>query len=553
MDCSAARSNDVDALLAQIAALTARVAEQDARIAQEQAEKEALARKLAALEDALAAADDEVRRVTEILAMFKRRQFGSGSEKLDPDQFELTLEDLEIALSRAETEVEAVLDKAGDGKQRKRRRKNLGALPAHLERIEQIVDIESSAGDGSAGGTVQSRTCPCCNGDLHVIGEDVSERLDVVPVQFRVLVTRRPRYGCRGCDEAGVIQAPAPSFVVDQGIPTDALVAQVVVSKYADHCPLYRQSGIYARQGITIERSVFADWVGRAAWWLAPVHAHLMAELKSSTKLFADETVMPVIAPPKTGRTKTGQLWTYARDDRPWGGTVPPAVAYVYAPDRKGSRPVEHLDGFVGILQVDAYAGYNRIGRGNAVTLALCLAHARRPFIDFADKEPVAAEILRRFAAIYRIEDKVRGQSPEARLAVRRVEIRPILDDLHAYLTANKRRFSLKGKMFKAINYVLSHWDGLTRFMEDGRVELDTNVVERCIKPQALTRKNSLFSATHEGAQNWAIIASLLQTCALNDVDPLAWTSATLTKLAQGHGSKDLDQLMPWNFSKTAA
>jgi transposase len=248
MDCSAARSTDVDALLAQIAALTAQVAEQDARIAQEQAEKEALARKLAqeaaesaelarklaeetaknaALEDALAAADDEVRRITEILAMFKRRQFGPGSEKLDPDQFELTLEDLEIALSRAETEVEAALDKAGDGKQRKRRRKNLGALPAHLERIELLVDIES-------------KSCPCCNGDLHVIGEDASERLDVVPAQFRVLVTRRPRYGCRGCDGAGVIQAPAPSFVVDQGIPTDALVAQVVVAKYADHCPLYR-------------------------------------------------------------------------------------------------------------------------------------------------------------------------------------------------------------------------------------------------------------------------------------------------------------------------
>ena len=418
MDCSAARSTDVDALLAQIAALTAQVVQEQAEkealareLAQEAAESAELARKLATLEDALAAADDEVRRVTEILAMFKRRQFGPGSEKLDPAQFELTLEDLEIALSRAETEVEAALDKAGDRKQRKRRRKNLGALPAHLERIEQLVDIES-------------KICPCCNGDLHVIGEDVSERLDVVPVQFRVLVTRRPRYGCRGCDEAGVIQAPAPSFVVDQGIPTDALVAQVVVSKYADHCPLYRQSGIYARQGITIERSVFADWVGRAAWWLAPVHAHLMAELKSSTKLFADETVMPVIAPPKTGRTKTGQLWTYARDDRPWGGTAPPAVAYVYAPDRKGSRPVEHLDGFTGILQVDAYAGYNRIGSGNTVTLALCLAHARRPFIDFADKEPVAAEILRRFAAIYRIEDKVRGQSPEARLAVRRAESR---------------------------------------------------------------------------------------------------------------------------------
>lgn len=537
MEGSAAKSTDVDALLAQIAALTAEVAEKDARLAQEQAEREALAGEMAGLKDALAAAEDEVRRVTEILAMFKRRQFGPGSEKLDPDQFELTLEDLEIALSCAEAGLAAVTAKAGA---RKPRRKNLGHLPAHLERIEQLVDIDD-------------KSCPCCGGDLHVIGEDVAERLDVVPVQFRVLVTKRPRYGCRGCDEAGVIQAPAPSFVVDQGIPSDALVAQVVVSKYADHCPLYRQAGIYARQGIHIERSVFAEWVGRAAWWLAPLHTHLMGVLKSSTKLFADETVMPVIAPPKTGRTKTGQLWTYARDDRPWGGTAPPAVAYVYAPDRKGSRPVEHLDGFAGILQVDAYGGYNRIGSGNAVTLALCLAHARRPFIDFADKEPVAAEILRYFAAIYHLEDRVRGHAPEARLAVRRAESGPLLAELKAYLLANKRRFSVKGKMHKAISYVLNHWDGLTRFIDDGRIELDTNVVERCIKPQALTRKNSLFSATHEGAQNWAVIASLLETCRLNAVDPLAWTTATLTKLAQGHSSKDLEVLMPWNFAKPTA
>ncbi len=334
MDPLTASCKDPVALLATIAKLTAEAAERDQQIVRINAENEALARaaaqaeareiialatakaaehaaviaeaKAAEMEDALAAARDEVKRLNDILDQFKRHRFGQSAERLDPDQYQLVLEELEAALSRAEAGLEALIDQAdATGETKRRRRNNRGALPAHLERIEQVVDIED-------------KQCACCGNDLHVIGEDVTERLDVVPTIFRVLVTRRPRYGCRGCDEGGVTQAPAPSFIVDQGLPTDALVAQVIVARYADHLPLYRQAQIYARQGIDLDRATLADWVGRVGWWLTPLRQHLLAELRSSVKLFADETRMPVLAP-GTGKTKSGQLWAYARDDRPWG------------------------------------------------------------------------------------------------------------------------------------------------------------------------------------------------------------------------------------------
>lgn len=346
------------------------------------------------------------------------------------------------------------------------------------------------------------------------------------------------------------MQAPAPSFIVAQGLPTDALVAQVVISRYADHLPLYRQAQIYSRHGVELDRATLADWIGRTAWWLRPLREHLLALLKSSVKLFADETRMPVLAP-GTGKTKTGQLWAYARDDRPWGSTAPPIVAYMYATGRGGQHPIDHLGAFTGVLQVDGYAGYNEIRRRGAV-LALCLSHARRKFYELKDREPVAFEVLRRFAALYAIEDKLRGSTPELRLAGRQAGMTALLAGLKDYLDQNRRRFSAKSKMAEAINYTLGHWDGLTRFMEDGRIELDTNVVERSIRPIALSRRNSLFAGSDAGADSWSIIASLIETCKLNHVDPLAWLSATLTKLANGHAINDLDALMPWLFPQIA-
>lgn len=558
-----APSEDPKVLLAMIAELTAEVAKKDAVIVEldelvvEQAGDLArldlsagdldtlnarIARaqvRAAELADALAASEDEVKRVNDILAAFKRHMFGARAERIDPDQYQLVLEELTAALARAQTQVDAVAPPSDEQREKRRRRNNRGRLPAHLERIEQIVDVED-------------KQCGQCGTDLHVIGEDVTERLDVVPSIFRVLVTRRPRYGCRGCDQCGVVQAQAPSFIVDQGIPTDRLVAQVMVARYADHLPLYRQAQIYARQGIELDRSTLADWVGRVAWYLAPLRDHILASLRSSVKLFADETVMPVLAP-KTGKTKRGQLWAYARDDRPWGGLSPPAVAYMYATNRGSDRPIEHLAGFTGVLQVDGYAGYNRIGGGNAVMLALCLSHARRKFYDFRDKEPVAAEVLRRLGLVYKIEETLRGLPPEERLATRRELMAPIMAELREYLAGNRRRFSAKGKMAEGINYMLDRWDGLTRFLHNGRVELDTNVVERSIRPIALSRKNSLFAGSDDGAEHWAIIASLIETAKLNGVDPLAWMSATLTKLANGHSAKNLEPLMPWNFERIPA
>src|SRR6185437_13622863 len=378
-----------------------------------------------------------------------------------------------------------------------------------LPRIETIVDIDD-------------KTCPCCRGELHRIGEDRSERLDIVPAQFRVLVVRRLKYACRACEDV-VVQAPAPARLIEGGIPTEAAIAQVLVSKYADHLPLYRQAQIYARQGITLDRSTLADWVGRAAFQLRPVQARLLAMLKSSTKLFADETTAPVLDPGR-GRTKTGQLWAYARDDRPWGGADPPGVVYLYAPDRKAERPAAHLAGFTGVLQVDGYAGYRALAKHGDVQLAFCWSHVRRPFFELVagGPAPIASEALERIGQLYAVEKDIRGRNAEERRVVRREKSRPIVDDLEPWLRAKLALISQKSKLAEAIRYALSRWEGLTRFLDDGRIEIDSNVVERTIRPIALNRKNALFAGSDGGAEHWAVIASLIETCKLNSVDPHA-------------------------------
>ena len=267
---------------------------------------------------------------------------------------------------------------------------------------------------------------------MHRIGEDKSERLDIVPAQFRVLVTRRPKYACRACED-GVVQAPAPARLIEGGLPTEATVAQVLVSKYADHLPLYRQAQIYARQGIDLDRSTLADWVGHAAWHLRPLHERLLMRLRELPRLFADETTAPVLDPGR-GRTKTGQLWAYAADDRPWGGSDPPGVVYVYAPDRKAERPIAHLEGFKGILQVDGYAGYRKLAERGDVRLAFCWSHVRRDFYELATPgpAPIASEALERIAALYAVEKDIRGRSADERRAVRQQKSRPLVDALEA-------------------------------------------------------------------------------------------------------------------------
>ena len=417
-----------------------------------------------------------------------------------------------------------------------KRRMNRGSLPAHLPRIEVVVDIED-------------HTCPCCRNALHRIGEDRSERLDIIPAQLRVLIVRRPKYACRACEEV-VAQAPAPARLIEGGLPTEATVAHVLVSKYADHLPLYRQAQIYARQGINLDRSTLADWVGRAAWLLRPVHERLLLTLKTSTKLFADETTAPVLDPGR-GRTKIGQLWAYARDDRPWGGCDPPGVAYVYAPDRKAERPITHLAGFKGVLQVDGYGGYRALAERGDVQLAFCWAHVRRRFYELAvaGPAPIASEALKRIGELYTVETECRGRNADERRERRQEKSRPVLDELEPWLRTKLGLISQKTKLAEAIRYALSRWQGLSRFLDDGRIDIDSNVVERSIRPIALNRKNALFAGSDGGGEHWAILASLIETCKLNGIDPQGYLTDIIKRIVQGHPNSRLDELLPWAYA----
>ena len=478
-------------------------------------------------------------RLEQIIKELQRHRFGRRAETLPEDQLLLGLEDVEQVTASGEAESE---DAAAAKRTRRaaQRRTNRGSLPAHLPRIEMVVDIED-------------HTCPCCRTALHRIGEDRSERLDIIPAQLRVLVVRRPKYACRACEEV-VVQAPAPARLIEGGLPTEATVAQVLVAKYADHLPLYRQAQIYARQGITLDRSTLADWVGRAAWLLRPVHERLLMRLKSSTKLFADETTAPVLDPGR-GRTKIGQLWAYARDDRSWGGSDPPGVAYVYAPDRKAERPIAHLAGFKGILQVDGYGGYRVLAERGQVQLAFCWAHVRRRFYELAiaGPAPIASEALKRIAELYALETEIRGRNADERCALRQEKSRPLLDELEPWLRAKLGLISQKTKLAEAIRYALSRWDGLTRFLDDGRIDIDSNVVERSIRPIALNWKNALFAGSDGGGEHWAVIASLIETCKLCDVEPQTYLADVITSIVNSHPNSQIDDLLPWAYAADPA
>jgi len=482
-------------------------------------------------------------RLDHIIQVLRRAQFGRRSERITDDQMALALEDVETALgvedAAAEKRHESVKEQGIAA-----RRANRGHLPAHLARQEVVIEPEA-------------KSCPCCGGELHVIGEDKSERLDKIPAKLRVIVTRRPKYACRKCTD-GVIQAPAPNRLIAGGLPTEALVADVLVSKYADHLPLYRQSQILAREGVIIDRSTLAHWVGFAAHELEPLHARLIEILKTSTKLFADETRCPVLDPGR-GKTKTGYLWAIARDDRPWGGTGPPAVAYLYAPGRGAEYAVQHLSGFNGVLQVDGYAGYDALTNakraGGPVTLALCWSHFRRRFYEIAKggNAPIASEALVRIGGLYEIEAGIRGLDAETRRAERQSHARPLVDAMKSWLEDQLKRLPGRSPLAEAIRYGVHRWDGLSRFLDDGRIEIDSNTVERSIRPIALNRKNALFAGSDEGGANWAIIASLIETCKLNRVNPHAWLTDTLTKLVNQWPQSRIDDLMPWAYAKIPA
>ena len=321
--------------------------------------------------------------------------------------------------------------------------------------------------------------------------------------------------------------------------------------------PLYRQAQIFARQGVTLDRSTLCTWVGRACWWLAPLHELVLSTVLTSPKVFADDTTLPVLDPGR-GRTKTGRLWCYAVDNRPWRGPGHPAAAYVYSEDRKGEHPATHLKGFRGVLQVDGYAGFGRLvaDAGNVSQLAFCWAHARRKFYDIyvATQSPLAGEALRQIAALYEIEDEIRGQPAEERRRVRQQRSRPLVEAMQAWLAETLGRISGRSALAQAIRYALNHWSGLILFLDDGRLELDTNTVERAMRPVALGRKNALFAGSDSGGRHWAIIATLIQSAKLNDVDPLAWLTDVLERIVSGRTKRhELDTLLPWNWKAAKA
>ena len=473
------------------------------------------------------------------LARLLRQQYGASSEKLRAaiNQLELTLGDIEEQIAEMmppEPEQPPAPARPTSASVEPARRKPVRRpLPDSLPR--DVVEHAAPC------------ACPKCGGALRPLGEDVTEVLDYVPACFRVIRHVRPKLSCRSCES--IAQAPVPSLPIQRGLATPALLAHVLVAKYADHCPLYRQAEIYARAGVELDRSTLADWVGQSARLVRPLVDALGAHVMAAERVHADDTTIPVLDPGR-GTTKTGRLWCYVRDDRPFGGTAPPAVLYRYSPDRKGEHPRTHLARFRGILQADGYTGYAGLYQ-RGVTEAACMAHCRRPFFDLhaSTGSPLALEALQRIAALYAIEATIRGQSPEARLAVRQAQSAPLFSDLRTWLETTLSRISGKSELAVAIRYMLSRWNALTLVLRDGRACIDNNAAERAMRPIPLGRKNWLHAGSDAGGERAAAIFSLTETAKLNSLDPEDYLRQVLERIAE-HPVKRVHELLPWNLTR---
>lgn len=460
------------------------------------------------------------------IAVLKRARFGRSSEALDTDilQLELTIEDLETSVAAIPTTT--VSAPATTAAQKPVRR----ALPEGLPREEIVHQAACS--------------CPDCGGALRPAGTNISEQLEWVPGRYKVIRHVRPKFACEACQT--LVQAPAPSRPIARGLAGPGLLAHVLVSKYQDHLPLYRQSRIFAREGIDLDRSTLADWVGGAAQLLQPLVAALRNYVLDAEKLHADDTPVPVLCPGR-GTTRQGRLWTYVRADRPAGSKDPPAVLFRYSPDRKAEHPHAHLALFRGVLQADAYAGFEPL-YGEDITEAACWAHVRRKFYDLhvALKSPTAEGALARIARLYAIESEIRGQLPQERLTVRQARAAPELAELHTWLHAQLASLPKKGELAKAIRYALSRWTALTRYQNDGRIEIDNNAAERSLRAIALGRKNWLFAGSDDGGEHAAAIYSLLGTAHLNGLNVEAYLRHVLDRLPD-HPINRVEELLPWN------
>ena len=528
--------DDVDALKAMISAMAEERAANEARLVAAQAE-------ITRLEAVEKSANERIANLTSILKVLQRTQHGTRSERLrlavNDEQVSFAFEEIETGLSAIQSE----LDRASGDKPKRAPRPRKG-FAAHLERIEEVIEPDVPA--------------ECAGLEKVLIGEDRSERLDVVPPKFRVIVTRRPKYAFRGRD--GVIQALAPAHIIESGLPTERLLAYIAVSKYADGLPLYRQEAIYLRDGVEISRNLMAQWMGHLGFELQICADYILERVKEGERVFADETTLPTLAP-GSGKTTKAWLWAYARDDRPYGGTSPPMVAYRFEDSRGAECVARHLSGFSGILQVDGYSAYSNLAKARAKTgsnetiqLAGCWAHLRRKFYDLhiSGVSQTATDTIVAMTELWKVEDEVRGKDAGTRARRRQETSSVIVTSLFELWEKELGKVSGKSKTAEAIRYALTRREALERFLMDGRIEIDSNIVERAIRPQTITRKNSLFAGSEGGGRTWATLATLLQTCRMNSVDPLNWLSQTLTRIAQGWPVADIEALMPWNFKPDA-
>jgi transposase len=515
-------------------------------IAAQAAEGEARAAELAAAKAGLVAKALEVEKLKLQIARLRRMQFGRSSEKIARtiEQLELRLEELEAETPAASAETSSSpsfnaeqsspAESASSPKGEKSKRRD---LPAHLP-CREVVHEPSCA-------------CPTCGGEMRKVGEDVTKVLDYIPGHFEVVKHIRPALSCRRCES--MVQSPMPSLPIERGLPGPGLLAHILVSKYCDHQPLYRQSGIYARDGVDLDRAIMAAWVGKVTALAAPLVEAAANHVMAADKLHADDTPVPVLAP-GTGKTKTGRLWVYLRDERPYGGRAPPAVVYRYSPDRKGEHPRAHLAHFHGFLQADGYSGFGplyatAIGQPASVTEVACWAHVRRYFYDIhvASNAPIATEALQRIAQLFDVERAAMGRSPEQRRLLRQRLARPVIDDLAAFLDASLATISGRGDLAKAIRYARSRWIALTRYLDDGTLEISNNAAERAIRPLALGRKNYLFAGSDAGGERAAAAYTLIETAKLNELDPEVYLREVLGRIAD-HPINRIGNLLPWNI-----
>jgi transposase len=486
-----------------------------------------------AAEGLVALVKSQALRITKLehqLAGLRRHRFGSTSESLD--QLQLRLEDKEIAAAQADGAL-PLADPTATPKGKPRRQ----PLPAHLPRQETVL----SPGDA----------CGACGGKLKPLGEDVTEELDYLPGRFVVNRIVRPRLACTCCE--AICQAPLPSRPIERGRPGPGLLAHVLVSKYGDHLPLYRQSQIFERQGIELDRSTLADWVGKATALLQPVADAIGRHVLGGPAIFADDTPIRLQSPGE-GRTRTARIWTYVRDERPWRGPDPPAACYRFTCDRKGEHPASHLAGYRGWMHADGYSGFNELYRSGSVREVACLAHVRRQFVDVfqAEGSVIAEEAIKRIAGLYAVEKEGRGRPPEERVRLRQARAKPIVDDLESWLQAQLPRISAKSELAKAIRYALARMRKLRPYLDHGCLEADNNVAERAMKPIALGRKNFLFVGSEGGGKSAAIAYTLIGSAKLNGVDPQAWLTEILGRIAD-HKITRIHELLPWRYDAAAA